>query len=96
MPHLVWSDNARRDLLRLHDFIAEKNRPAARRASETILNGVRLLKANPELGRPVPERLPGYREQVIPFGQRAYVALYYFSGDEVVIVGVRHGLEERF
>jgi len=40
--------------------------------------------------------LPEYRERVIEFGQRAYVALYHFAGNQVTILAVRHGLEEKY
>lgn len=37
--------------------------------------------------------LPEFREWVVEFGQRAYVALYHFDGEQVVILAVRHGRE---
>jgi plasmid stabilization system protein ParE len=52
-----------------------------------------MLAMHPEIGRPVEEMAPEFREWVIEFGQGAYVALYHYDGHEVVILAVRHGRE---
>jgi plasmid stabilization system protein ParE len=54
---------------------------------------VKLLAVHPEIGKPVEEMTPDFREWVIEFGQGAYVALYRYDGREVVILAVRHGRE---
>jgi plasmid stabilization system protein ParE len=78
---------------RLHEFLALENEEAARRAVKTIRQGVKALGKRPEIGRPVEELLPGFREWVIEFGQGAYVALYHYDGKQVVILAIRHGRE---
>jgi plasmid stabilization system protein ParE len=93
MPRLRWSLAALRDVGRLHDFLAPKSRDAARRAVEAIQQGVQVLGTYPEIGRPVDEMPPEFREWVIEFGSGAYLALYHYDGKEVVILAVRHGLE---
>ncbi|MGD0732777.1 MAG: type II toxin-antitoxin system RelE/ParE family toxin [Terracidiphilus sp.] len=93
MPRLKWSPQALRDVERLHDFLAEKSREAARRAAEAILQGVKLLGKHPEIGRPAEGLSTEFREWVIEFGSVAYVALYRYDGKEVVILAVRHGCE---
>ena len=93
MPHLVWSEAARRVVARLHSFLASKNPRAATRAIQTIRQGVKVLAAHPEAGRPVEDMLPGFREWVMEFGRGGYVALYHFDGKRVVILAVRHGRE---
>ncbi len=40
--------------------------------------------------------LPSFREWVIEFGRGAYLALYHYDGEEVVILGVRHGRESGY
>ncbi len=59
----------------------------------TIRNSVKLLASHPEIGRPIDELPPEFREWVIDFGDRGYVALYRYDGREVVILAVRHGRE---
>jgi plasmid stabilization system protein ParE len=96
MPRLIWSQNALRDLERLHDFLSSKSRDAARRAVKAIRQGVKLLSATPQIGRPIEDLPPEFREWIIEFGQGAYIALYRFNGNEVVILAVRHGREAGF
>ncbi|MGD0268763.1 MAG: type II toxin-antitoxin system RelE/ParE family toxin [Candidatus Sulfotelmatobacter sp.] len=93
MPRLRWSQPALRDVARLHDFLAPKNPAAAKRAIKAIRQGVKALGKHPEIGRPVEEMPPEFREWVIEFGQGAYVALYHYDRKEVVILAVRHGRE---
>ena len=93
MPRLKWTPRSLRDVARLHNFLALKNREAAQRAVKTIRQGLKLLGKHPEIGRPVEELPTEFREWVIEFGSGAYVALYRYSGKEVVILGVRHGRE---
>ncbi len=93
MPRLVWSEPALADVARLHAFLAPKSREAAQRAVKAIRGGVKELGRHPEIGRPVEDMLPEFREWVVEFGQGAYVALYHFAGEQVVILAVRHGRE---
>lgn len=93
MPRLVWSEPALADVARLHAFLAPKSREAAQRAVKAIRGGVKELSRHPEIGRPVEDMLPEFREWVVEFGQSAYVALYHFDGEQVVILAVRHGRE---
>jgi plasmid stabilization system protein ParE len=93
MPRLKWSQPALRDVARLQQFLAPKSEDAARRAVKTIRQGVRTLGKHPEIGRPVDDLPPEYREWVIEFGQIAYVALYHYDGKQIVVLAVRHGRE---
>jgi plasmid stabilization system protein ParE len=93
MPRLKWSKNAQRDVIRLHDFLLPKSRSAAKRAIKAMREGVKILSNHPEIGRPVDELPPEFREWVIEFGQGAYVVLYRFDGKEVVLLAIRHGRE---
>lgn len=96
MPSLVWSPRALRDLSRLHDFLAGRDRAAARRAVRAIREGVGVLAAHPGIGRPAEGMGPGFREWPIPSGAGGYVALYRMDGPRVVVLAVRHGRELRF
>lgn len=93
MPRLIWSQPALLDVARLHDFLAPKSRDAARRAIKAIRQGMKALGKHPQLGRPVEEMLPEFREWIIEFGHGAYVALYHYDGKRIVILAIRHGRE---
>lgn len=69
---------------------------AARRAVRTIRQGVKALAAHPEIGRPIEEMPPEFREWFIQFGDSGYVALYRYNGELVAILAVRHGREGGF
>ena len=93
MPRIIWTPPALRDVARLHGFLVEKNRDAARRAVGAIRQGIKALATHPEIGRPVEEMAPEFREWFIQFGDSGYVALYRYDGDLVAILAVRHGRE---
>ena len=93
MSRLRWSRPALLDVARLYQFLAPKSQDAARHAVKTIRQGLKALSRHPEIGRPVEELPPEFREWVIEFGQGAYVALYHYDGKQVVVLAVRHGRE---
>jgi plasmid stabilization system protein ParE len=93
MPRLKWSPAALRDVARLYDFLAPKSREAAQRAVKAIRDGVRLLEKHPEIGRPIDDLPPEFREWIVELGHGAYVALYRHDGKEAVVLAVRHGRE---
>jgi plasmid stabilization system protein ParE len=93
MPYVRWSAASLRDVARLHDFLSGKSQDAARRAVRTIRNSIKLLGHHPEIGRPIDDLPPEFREWVIDFGDGGYVALYRYDGHEVVILALRHGRE---
>jgi plasmid stabilization system protein ParE len=96
MPRLKWSQPALRDVTRLHTFLAPKSLDAAKRAVGAIRQGVKALGKHPQMGRPVDELPTEFREWVIEFGAAAYVALYHYDGNQIVILAVRHGREAGF
>lgn len=93
MPRLKWSQRSLRDVARLHDFLNSKNRDAAKRAVKAIRQGVKALAKHPEIGRPVDDLPPEFREWIIEFGHGAYVVIYHFDGKQVLILAIRHGRE---
>ena len=52
-----------------------------------------MLAMHPEIGRPVEEMPPEFREWFVRFGDGGYVTLYRFDGELVAILAVRHGKE---
>lgn len=93
MPQLKWTPQALADVERLYDFLAEKNPDAARRAVATIRQGVRILAKQGRLGRPIEDIPLEFREWIIDFGQSAYLVLYHFNDDEIVLLAIRHARE---
>ena len=93
MTSVIRTPAALRDVPRLHVFLASKNREAARRAIRAIRHGVKALRTHPEIGLPVDEMPPEFREQFVRFGGSGYVVLYRYDGSQVAILAVRHGRE---
>ena len=85
MPQVRFAPAALRDLERLRDFLRPKNPAAARRAGETIIKAVQVLRQQPMVGRPVEDLPPEYREWVIDLGASGYVALYRYAGESDVV-----------
>ena len=93
MPRLIWSPQALLDVQRLYRFLATGNPDAAKRAAKAIREGVKVLAAQPGVGRPAEDMEPEYREWLIDFGDSGYIALYHYDGKTAVIVAVRHQKE---
>lgn len=93
MARLIWSPAALQDVQRLYDFLAESNPAAARRAAGAIRAGMNILQNVPEVGRPVADLPPAFREWPIAFGGSGYVALYRLEGEVAVVLAVRHQRE---
>lgn len=89
MPQVRYAPAALRDLLRLREFLRPKNPAAARRAGEAIVNAIKVLGQQPQIGRPVEELPMEYREWLIDFGESGYVALYRFDSNEITILAIR-------
>ncbi len=93
MPPVKFAPGAVRDLARLRTFLQHKNPIASQKASATIIQLIQILEQHPQIGRPVNEMEPGYRELIIGFGHYGYVALYRLEDDAVIVVAIRHQLE---
>jgi len=89
---VVVSSEARKDLLRLNAFLAEKSDRAARRAMDGIDAALRGLADYADRGREIGD---GVRILPIPFGQSGYVARYRVEADQIVIARVFHMREDR-
>lgn len=95
MPRLNYSSQASTDLIRLFNFLAEKDVPTAQRAIQEIRDDLAALTRMPKIGRPVEE---GFRELVIDFGSSGYLALYDFDEmfDTITVYAVRHQKENDY
>lgn len=93
MPRLIWSPAALNDVSRAYRFLFEKNPIAAKQAVNAIRNGVQILASHPEIGRPVDNMEPEYREWPIAFGSSGYVVLYHYHAQLALITAVKHQRE---
>lgn len=92
-----FTADAEDDLVRLYDFLLEKELVAAGRALEAIRDGVELLRFSPFSCRKAAADNPLLRELVIPFGTAGYVALFEIDGPSTVtILAVRHQREDDY
>ena len=100
---LIWTPQALQDIQRLYQFLATRNRDAAKRAVSVIRDSVNILAKQPEVGRPVPEMALEFREWPINFGDSGYVVLYHFVNNstskdsnnepQAIILSVKHQKE---
>ncbi len=92
-----FTREAEADLLRLYDFLLEKDVGVAERALEAVTAAIQLLGFSPFSCRKVYPDNPFLREQIIPFGASGYVALFEIAADRAVnILAVRHQREEDY
>jgi plasmid stabilization system protein ParE len=94
---------AEADLDRLFDFVLEResnraygNLALAEQALTALQAGFATLETSPFTCRKAGQS-PFLRELIIPFGRSGYVALFEIeSATEVVVVAVRHQLEDDY
>jgi plasmid stabilization system protein ParE len=90
-----FTPDAEDGLLRLLDFLLEKDLEAAVHARAAVEAGVELL-SSPFSCRKAGDK-PLLRGLLIPFGSAGYVALFEIDGpDTVTILAVRHQREDDY
>ncbi len=94
MPQIVWTDAAIDDLNRHYDFIKLNNLEAASRALEAIVSSGESLQQNSRRGAIVNEKA-GLRKLLAPFGKYGFINHYIVLEDDVVILNIYHGRENR-
>ena len=87
---LIYTRRAGRDLIRLCDFIGTENPQAAKQASQQLRKQIRDIKRQLKLGLQHQE-LEGVRELIA----WDYIVRYYLSEEEIVILNIWHGKENR-
>jgi plasmid stabilization system protein ParE len=90
---LIWSPRAIADTQRLYRFLAVKNAEVAKRAAATIRSAPLVLMKHPNIGRPMQNMEPKFREWLINFGASGYAMLYRVNDEEIVILAIRHQRE---
>lgn len=88
---VIVQSRARRDLIRLGDFLVSDNPRAAQAAVTAIETGLRSLVQFPERGA----EHDGIRRLIIPFGHAGYIAEYRIMGSDVFIERILHMREQR-
>lgn len=89
---LQWTSKAQSDLMRLHEFLCNVNKPAATRAIKGLVNASLRLLEQPRLG----ERLSEFESREIRrilVGQ--YEIRYEIHQAEVYILRIWHTREQR-
>lgn len=88
---------ARDDLVRLYQFLLERDPQAATQAREAIGKSIGFLQEFPFTCRKAVPDNPFLREMVIPFGATGYVALFEIENSETVtILATRHQREDDY
>ena len=92
-----FTPEAEDNLLRLYDFLLERNVTAAESALDAIRRAVELLGFSPFSCRKALPDNPFLRELIVPFGSAGHVALFEIEpGGVVNILAVRHQREEDY
>jgi plasmid stabilization system protein ParE len=81
------------DLVRLREFIAEKNPLAAQKAANEILAGLENLKVFPRMGLPVSSAPDPEAIRDLFIGD--YTARYLVTSEQFIILRVWHGRETK-
>lgn len=84
-----FTPEAEDDLLRLYDFLLEKDMAAAERALDAIKAAVELLRFSPFSCRNSLSERSFLRELIIPFGSGGYVALFEIEPGSTVNILAR-------
>lgn len=89
MLPIVWTDEARTDLLEIISYVAERNPKAAEELGRTIAESTWPLPEHPYLFRP--GRIPGTREIV---AQRNYIVVYRVELTAIEVLRVLHARQQ--
>ncbi|MPW22446.1 type II toxin-antitoxin system RelE/ParE family toxin [Paraburkholderia sp. CNPSo 3157] len=92
-----YTGGARRDLLRLHEFLLDRDMAAAERALEALRKSTEILEEFPFTCRKADANNPFLRELIVPFGSSGYVVLFEIDdATTVTILAVRHQRENDY
>lgn len=94
MPKVIWTGIALADIEGYKNDLEEVSPDAAERAAQAIRKAGDSLENNPRRGASVQDA-PGVRKLKAPFGKYGFVIHYAILDDEVVILKVYHGRQNR-
>lgn len=92
MIEIKWTAKAQSDLIRVYDFLAPVNRPAAIRAAQTLSSAPLQLLQHPRIGERLEEFEPRDVRRILV---SAYEMRYEIAGSTVFILRIWHGREDR-
>ncbi|MGB9428316.1 MAG: type II toxin-antitoxin system RelE/ParE family toxin [Gammaproteobacteria bacterium] len=90
---LAYSEGAVADLIRLRQFIADKNPAAAARIAAELLSRLEHLRLFPQMGRAVASAPDPQAMRDMVFGM--YVVRYTIHADTIVVLRIWHHYEDR-
>lgn len=92
MSKLAFTVRALHDIDRLSDFLLETDPDAASQTGQLLVEGLRILKHHPLIGR---QAKSGFRELPVSRGRTGYLALYKFDPiqDKATVYAIRHQRE---
>ena len=93
MKSVSYSPQAVTDLVRLREFIAEKNPTAASRIAAELIARIDNLSRFPQMGRPVPRAPQPETLRDMVFGR--YVIRYSIHAENLIILRIWHHYENR-
>ena len=92
MAKISWTDEAVAWMQDIHDYIAQENPGAAKKATKAIFDKVQILDTFPQMGHRY-EKIPGREIRIILFKHYRIAYLVKPSGD-IDILGIFHGALE--
>lgn len=93
MFEVIWLPDAFSDLEKQFEFLNEKNPDAASRATRAILNAGASLANSPERGTLITDT--DQRKLQVFFGKYGYLLYYRIENQQVFVLRVHHGRENR-
>ncbi|MCO4882556.1 type II toxin-antitoxin system RelE/ParE family toxin [Paraburkholderia caribensis] len=92
-----YTGGARRDLLRLYEFLLDRDVAATERALEALRKSTEILEEFPFTCRKADANNPFLRELIVPFGSSGYVVLFEIDdATTVTILAVRHQRDDDY
>ncbi|MCD4693257.1 MAG: type II toxin-antitoxin system RelE/ParE family toxin [Calditrichales bacterium] len=88
---VIWSNPAKDDLKKIHDYIAKDSKFYAIKVSQEFIEESENLKEFPKMGRVVPEL--GY-SNIRELFLYSYRLIYEISPDKVEILAIIHGRKD--
>jgi plasmid stabilization system protein ParE len=94
MSVVIWTKPALNDIEQLISYLLEVNPEVAQQIAQSIRKAGDSLSSNPKRGVMVQD-VNGVRKLRVPFGRSSFVIHYAVLDDEVVILRVYHGRQNR-
>jgi plasmid stabilization system protein ParE len=94
MPSVIWTPPALAALDRHRQFLAQTDPNLAVKAIQKIVEVAESLQTYPQRGAFV-EQAPGIRKLIVTFGKVGFVLHYAILNEEVLILQIYHGRQQR-